>query len=441
MKRAYRCLAIVVVIGCQLNFASMAVGQISAAQNKLLAKRAAEADGYRKLAETVYGVQLNSDTYVRDFVTESDEIRTAMSHYIKGIRFGTPRYYDDGVCELDAEVTVSKLITHLKEVHKTYYRGNHISTTDIENVTQYLKKDVIRVTGMGAPRPELPPGLPEGIEEILTPLPPGVSASRMSVPAIWKTIPPQARLMAIRAARVDAMRRLLEEIKGLRLNSSTLVRDFMTEFDEISANASGLVIGATEVSTYLHNDELIAEVVMEVPLSKVVTRISELHKQHYHGSHVNTQDIVNIKKNVVRTSVRATGSGVAPSRFQAKAVQAGYESPSWMATRIEVYGEGTDPQIGSSAQGRLKAARAATIDGYRKLAENVYGLSINSSTTVRDFILEYDDISTQLDAVIRGATSDEAVFESGIARVKVSMPAAEVWTVVHQQKLIISRRG
>ncbi len=441
MKSTVRCFAVVAIVGCPLAFSSMAIGQVSDAQNKLLAKRAAEADGYRKLAETVYGVQLNSDTYVRDFVTESDEIRTAVNHYIKGIRFGTPRYYDDGVCELDAEVTVAKLITHLKEVHTAHYHGNHVSTSDIENVTQRIKNSVIRVTGSGAPRPELPPGLPEGVEEMLTPLPPGVSTSRMSVPAIWKTIPPQARLMAMRAARVDAMRRLLEEIKGLRLNSNTLVRDFITEVDEISTEASGIVIGATEVSTYLHDDELIAEVVMEVPLAKVVTRITELHKQHYHGSYVSTQDIVNVKKNVVRASVRATGSGVPPARFQASARQAGYDSPEWMAQRIEVIGEGTDPEIGSSAQGRLKAARAATLDGMRKLAENVYGLRISSSTTVRDFVAENDEISTQLNAVLRGATTDEAVFESGVARVKVSMPAAEVWTVVHQQSLIVSRRN
>ncbi len=68
------------------------------AQNKLLAKRAAEADCYRKLAETVNGVRLNSSTYVRDFVTESDESRTAVNTFVKGIRLGPPRYYDDGMC-------------------------------------------------------------------------------------------------------------------------------------------------------------------------------------------------------------------------------------------------------------------------------------------------------------------------------------------------------
>ena len=67
------------------------------AQNKLLAKRAAEADCYRKLAEAVYGIRINSETYVRDFVTENDEIRGAVNAIVKGVRLGKPRYYEDGI--------------------------------------------------------------------------------------------------------------------------------------------------------------------------------------------------------------------------------------------------------------------------------------------------------------------------------------------------------
>src|SRR5438552_9197811 len=92
------------------------------AQNKLLAKRAAEADCYRKLAECVYGVQLTSDTYVRDFITESDQIRAGVDTFVRGIRLGTPRYFEDGVCEVDGDVTVAKLITTLKEVHEAHYK-------------------------------------------------------------------------------------------------------------------------------------------------------------------------------------------------------------------------------------------------------------------------------------------------------------------------------
>lgn len=412
----------------------------SDAQNKLLARRAAEADCYRKLAEAVYGVQINSETYVRDFVTESDDIRTSVDAIVKGVRLGPPSYYDDGTCEVRAEVTVAKLVTKLKAVHSTHYHGNRVTTSDIENIRQYVKTDVIRVTGSGAPRPDLPPELPYGVDEIITPLPAGYAPPVRVIPPIWKTIAPQARLMAERAAEVDAMRKLLESIKGLRLTSETLVRDFVTESDEIATRAHGIVIGASVVRKYLHSDELIAEVTMEVPVEKIVTRIKELHSRHYHGNRVTTTDITNIKKTIQRDVIRATGSGVPPARFTGKAVSAGYEMPAWIQERITATGEGTDPAI-DTAQGKLRARRVARMDAFRQLAEQVQGLRVDANTSVRDFVTEYDEIRTNVDAVITRAIEENVEFTGDTYRVTVSIPAADVWSVVHQHMLIVQRRG
>jgi hypothetical protein len=420
--------------------AAVAQSPVSDAQNKLLAKRAAEADAYRKLAETVYGVQLNSETYVRDFVTESDVIRTGIDTFIKGIRLGQPRYYDDGVCEVDAEVTVEKLVTTIKTLHSQHYHGNRITTTDIENIKNTIKSDVITATGTGAPRPELPPDLPMGIEEIITPLPADYKPA-LTVPAIWKTVGGQGRLMAQRAARLDAMRKLLEQIKGLRLTSDTLVRDFVTESDEIRTQAEGIVVGAIEAGTYLHDDELIAEVTMEVPVEKVITTIKELHSKHYQGNRITTTDIENVKKTIQRDIISATGCGVPPERFLSQAKSAGFDMPPWMGERVRALGEGTDPAM-DSAQGKLKAARAARLDALRKLAEQIHGLQINSSTTVRDFVTERDEIASRVQAIIAGAVEESTEFTpDGVARVTMSVAAADVWGVIHGQMGIDRRHG
>ncbi len=425
-------------------FAGLDVTQLRAqdpakdAQNKLLAKRAAEADAYRKLAESVYGVHINSETTVRDFVTESDQIKSAVDTFIRGVRLGKPQYYEDGVCEVVAEVSVQKLVSSLKEIHTAHYQGNRVKTTDFEKITETLQTDIIKATGSGAPRPELPPDLPPGVESMIEPLPQGYTPPPMSVPAIWRTVSPQARLMAERAAELDAVRKLLEQIKGLRLTSETLVRDFVTESDEISARADGIVIGAYQVGKYLHTDELIVEVTMEVPVEKVVTRIKELHSEHYHGNKVTTTDIQNVKKQIVRDAIQAVGSGVPASRFLQQAVSAGYPMPEWMAQRIEVVGQGTDPEI-NSAQGKLRAARAAEMDGMRKLAEQVYGLQIQSGTLVRDFVTQSDEIRGQINAVLSGAVTGSATFSEGIAKVTVSLPAADVWAVVNQEQRILQR--
>lgn len=432
-------------VGVAILFAAVPVlaqDAATQAQNKLLAKRAAEADCYRKLAESVYGVQINSETYVRDFITESDTIRAGVDTFIRGVRLGPPQYYEDGACQVEGEVSVAKLITELKQLHSEHYKGKTITTTDIEKITEYVKTDVIKATGMGAPRPELPPDLPAGIEKVIEPLPQGYTPPPIiAVPEIWKAVGPQARLMAERAAEVDALRKLLEQIKGLRLTSDTLVRDFITESDEIRTQASGIVVGAAKVGTYLHNDELIAEVTMEVPVERVITKIKELHSQHYHGNKITTTDISKLQETIQRDMIRATGSGVPRPEMILKvsATVSGFQQPEWTARSIEATGQGTDPAL-DTAQGKLKAARAAELDGMRKLAEQVFGLEISSGTTVRDFVTQHDEIRTQVDSILVGATSGEPRFEGGVATVSVSLPAADVWRVVHSEMTIVQRR-
>ncbi|MFQ5496212.1 MAG: hypothetical protein ACE5EX_12630, partial [Phycisphaerae bacterium] len=185
-----------------------------AARDKLLARRAAEADCYRKLAETVHGVRITSDTYVRDFVAESDEIRGSLDTLIAGVRLGPPRYYDDGICEVDGELAVSKLVERLTEIHRTLYKGKRIRELDIRKIKQELQTDVIHVTGSGVARSDLPPDLPAGVEARLTPLPAG-PVLRPSRPPLWGRVMPQGRLLAERAARLDAVRKLLEHIPRL----------------------------------------------------------------------------------------------------------------------------------------------------------------------------------------------------------------------------------
>lgn len=74
---------------------------MSAGQKRLLAQRAATADAYRQLAELINGVNVDSETIVKDFVTESDIIRTRVSALIKGAVPGKPKYMSDGTVEVE----------------------------------------------------------------------------------------------------------------------------------------------------------------------------------------------------------------------------------------------------------------------------------------------------------------------------------------------------
>ena len=414
-----------------LALGSAVAQDVAEAQKKLLSKRAAEADAYRKLAEAVYGIQLNSRTYVKDFVAESDDIRGTVDEFVKGVRLGEPIWYDDGSCEVPAEVTVAKVIETIRTAHDRYYHGSSVDASDFESISRRIDKQIIKVVGMGAPREDLPPDLPTGVVELLGPPPGGASAGPPPIPDIWKKVGPQARLMAIRAANMDAQRKLAERIKGLRLTSRTTVRDFVTESDEITTELNATLLGFEEIGTYLHHDELIAEVTLRLPTEQVVESIKKLSSRHYDGDDIKGHDIEKIVKTVVKRDFEATGMGVPPPQYIKKYEEAAQvQLPDWVEGMVEAEGYGTDPEM-STPQGRLKAARAAELDAKRKLAETIAGLQLQSSTSVRDFAAQHDTISSLVDALMVDSVVAETSFSSDQAVVKVQVPGMRVWGVVN----------
>lgn len=74
-----------------------------------------------------------------------------------------------------------------------------------------------------------------------------------------------ARPMALRAAKIDALRNLLEITKGVQVDSATTVKDFTVESDVINTQVSGLVKGAVVVDQQYLSDGTV-EVRLRMPL-------------------------------------------------------------------------------------------------------------------------------------------------------------------------------
>ena len=410
------------------------VGQVDTtnAKKKVLSKRAAEADAYRKLAECIRGIQITSDTYVKDFVAESDVIQTELDAFIRGVRLGKPKWYADFSCEVRAEVTGAKVVQTLKAIHERHYKGDRVKGSDYEKMTQRVNKKVLEVVGMGAPREDLPPNLPAGVEVQIGGPP---AAPEAPIPDLWQRVGPQGRLMAKRAAEVDAQRKLIERIIGLRVDSQTLVRDFVAESDVINTVARGTLVGHSIVRVYYHHDEPICEVTVEVPLKSVLTTIKELHSRTIKGDNIKGVDYTKVTQQIKSKTFQATGMGIPRQQFLAKVEQATQTSfPDWAQARIKETGNGVPPgDKQGTAQGKLMAARAAELDAKRKLAERIYGLSIDSSTAVRDFVAEHDEISSHMEAVLVNSMVDKTTFDGEVAQVTVSIPGMQVWQIVHER--------
>ncbi|MHC4295088.1 MAG: hypothetical protein ACYSTL_05835, partial [Planctomycetota bacterium] len=371
------CLGVLVTI-VQPAGAQEGVSMKRKAQNKLLALRAARVDAIRKLAERIKGLSINAETSVRDFVTEYDEINTSVMAYLSGIREkGKPRFMEDGTCEVKLEVTLREVIVNLKQNYKRYYKGDKVKIEDFEKMIVTHKDKVISETGMGAPRSE---AWETGAELIV--IKEGESAEKVKMSdaarALWmKYAPGRARLMALRAARTDAQRRLAERIKGVYIDAETTVRDFVTESDLVEVTMQTVLRGARETGIRYHDDELIVEVEMTVKLRTVYADLKTYSERHYKDDKVKIRKLEQLALKAEDTVITETGMGVPPEKYLKDAtpaiiavVQTAGTPPPWATRMIREIGQGAlDTDNTNVAQAKLMAFRAAELDARRKLAE------------------------------------------------------------------------
>jgi hypothetical protein len=92
-----------------------------------------------------------------------------------------------------------------------------------------------------------------------------VTAKGSGAPPTGATLS-QARIMAERAAKADALRNLLEAVKGVRVDAETTVESFTTKSDRVMTRVSGIVIGAREVGKRYLSDGSV-EITMEINLT------------------------------------------------------------------------------------------------------------------------------------------------------------------------------
>lgn len=404
-------------------------------QQKLLAKRAAQVDAYRKLTETIMGLQISSNTYVRDFVAESDEIRTGFDHFIKGLKVvGPPRYFDDGTCEVDVQVTLEQVMVALETLTRTGPWGDRYV---IREMVKYNRKKIFTATGTGLPRDE---------PEMMTEAVPQELPARNPTAGIpgWENVTPRGRLMAERAAKVEAYRNLAETVMGLRISSNTYVRDFVAESDEIRTSLNTFLQGARQVGPPRYMPDGIVEVDVEVTIQDVIKHLHTLQQRWVtEGRYFRVTEFRNTTFETIigyypKKVIAGTGNGTVPQKYMLPGGRASIAvpaaTPTWAGLVIQATGVGVPGEGQVGTEGRLMAERAAKVEAMRNLTEKVYGVQIDSRTTVRDFVTEDDTIQARVKQTLAGAeqVGEPRVLPDGSVEVTVQMPM-EVIYVIYQE--------
>lgn len=86
----------------------------SEGQQKVLVKRAAELDAYRRLAERVMGMKISGVSTMRDFALKDDSIKAAVAAAVKGATPTAIKYKPDGTCEVTLELNIEDIIRTTK---------------------------------------------------------------------------------------------------------------------------------------------------------------------------------------------------------------------------------------------------------------------------------------------------------------------------------------
>lgn len=119
-----------------------------------------------------------------------------------------------------------------------------------------------------------------------------------------QSISPRQKAAARRAAILDAYRQLLENVKGIQINSTDRVENFVLQSSEIQAAVEGHLNSANVVATrYL--PDLTCEVDVELDTRDFVGRLQSLANQY--PSRITTQDLNGILINYQNPVIKATG--------------------------------------------------------------------------------------------------------------------------------------
>lgn len=181
-----------------------------------------------------------------------------------------------------------------------------------------------------------------------------------SLPAIWQKVPAAQRLQMVRAAELDATRILAERIMGISLDGESTVKDLAALNETIRGQLAVAIKGVKTTSGPTYHEDGRVEVVRAVKIKSLIETIS-------------TKSTTGKTKTTLST----------------------------VSTEIDALGNAAIP--GSDGHQRVRAKRAAEMDVYRRLAERLCGIQLSSDTTVKDFVMESDELKASFSNTVKSA--------------------------------------
>lgn len=449
MKKATNILACAaVILACCSAVRAETLAEQHKARSKLLAAAVAGADALQNMAEHVKGLRINAEFAVRDLAAESSQVATALDAFLKrACRLGKPQFGPNGTCQVTIEMPFEAVVSELKTIHKSHYRGDKIVAGDFDDMHKHNKVEALRAKGAGVPPPELIAGpvvVPAAGEDKA-----GLLDADKATQAFWtKHCTPHGRLMAETAARVHAMRKLTKRLKALPIRRNLHMRDLTAESAEITAELEAFIRRMREAGRRYHRSELVVEVILQIKLRTFYQTLMGWTKAHLAGDRAKVRALEEAILEDQLKVVRATGMGVPPVKYLTKG--AGPEvlkttsfaakAPPWATDTLRARGAAQAPAGVDDDKARAAAMLAAERKAKAKLAILIDELPITRKTTVGALAAIKDEIAANIDILRRCARLAESTrtwSPDGTAGVNVEIELEPLWRMIlHYQRTL-----
>jgi hypothetical protein len=285
------------------NLLAQPAPQAISGTDKVLMKHAAEANCYSLMVQEIKGLKVSEDMTVADAVTQDFEQTGESSGFVRGAVLKDPVFIDD-VCVVEGQITLDQVVENL----------NH----SIETVSDKLKQEILAIKRFNTKRVVTVRGLGT-VPAPQTPDEPNAPSRDVGEAQTLRSLsgPGQYKVMAMQAARLDALAKLAANLKGVRVSSEITVRNCAASSWE-EADTTAIVRGARVVRYAALAPDLV-ECWVEITLDTVVENLKRDSTLFPNGNEVTVEKVRRFNK---KMTVPATGLGavVKPSSSTSDAI-------------------------------------------------------------------------------------------------------------------------
>ena len=397
----------------------------STTDDKALAFTAARVDAVMKLIARVEKLRLENSYAVSDFTSSSPVARARFIAAINAVNEKRVLHLSTGECDVTLEMSLADVAMQLKAVHKSHYRGGKFKAADFDKIAELNKLQVISVTGSSkakVPQWQSPDG-----QMVLVGADDLGSVKHMPEEAreFWrKHCRLQGRLLAIKAARNDALNRLSGKIRALKVNEKLTVADLMEGPVAGRVEMDTLLRPARETGIRYSPTDLIVELQVSAKLRSVYGLVKAMLQRNPSPDGELIRELEKLVRSSQDTSIAQIGVGAVPAQHLKDAspevvavAKVAASPPDWISTKLTAVGTGSN-------------RRAAELAAERKLLEKIADLDITGGESVGQFMVLNNGNMAAMLTFIQGGEVADYTRSDGTTAAKVDRDLRPLWRMI-----------